>query len=76
MIAKSKVIEETILKKCQCFNYCCLKKNKTVITKTLEENFERFDHTVYMLKIITKSKIHIKDQEDFKKFDNGHTLSL
>lgn len=53
-----------------------LKKNKTVNTKTLEENLERFDYTVYMLKIITKSKIHIRDQEDFKKFDNGHTLSI
>ena len=41
-----------------------LKKIK-LNTKTLEENLERFDHTVYTLKIITKSKICIKDQEDF-----------
>lgn len=53
-----------------------LKKKTTVNTKTLEENLERFDHTVYRLKIITKSKIHMKDQEYFKKFDNGHTLSI
>lgn len=53
-----------------------LKKKTTVNTKTLEENRERFDHTVYRLKIITKSKIHMKDQEYFKKFDNGHTLSI
>ena len=52
-----------------------LKKIK-LNTKTLEENLERFDHTVYTLKIITKSKICIKDQEDFKKLDNGHTLSI
>ena len=52
-----------------------LKKIK-LNTKTLEENLERFDHTVYTLKIITKSKIRIKDQEDFKKLDNGHTLSI
>ena len=62
--------------KCQFFSDLSLKKRKPLNIETLEENLKRFDHIVYMLKIITKIKIHVEDQEDFKKFDNGHTLNI
>lgn len=64
--------------KCQFLNDLSLEKNLVNI-KTLEENLERFDQIVYVLKIIIGIKIHIKDQdqeEDFNKYDNGHTLNI
>lgn len=30
----------------------------------------------FMLKIITRIKMHIGGQEDFNKYDNGHTVNV